>query len=89
MGYAYYKCKNEQNKGLVIWVHGIGEGGTDTTIDLYGNKVTALANTTIQNDLNNNLIFLLSNAQLIGEIEQKKKKNNLLHLVTILKYLKV
>ena len=40
----------------------IGEGGTDTTIDLYGNKVTALANTTIQNDLNNNLIFLLSNA---------------------------
>ena len=59
LGYAYYKCKNEKNKGLVIWIHGIGEGGNDTTITLYGNKVTALANTTIQNDLNNNCDILV------------------------------
>jgi len=59
LGYAYYKCKNETNKGLVIWIHGMGEGGTDTTIDLYGNKVTALANTTIQNDLKNNCDILV------------------------------
>ena len=59
LGYAYYKCKNEKNKGLVIWIHGVGEGGNDTTITLYGNKVTALANTTIQNDLNNNCDILV------------------------------
>ena len=45
--YAYYKSTNTTNKGLVIWIHGRGECGTDSTIALYGNKVTALANTTI------------------------------------------
>ena len=59
LGYAYHKCKYENNKGLVIWIHGMGEGGTDTTIELLGNKVTALANKTIQNDLNNNCDILV------------------------------
>ena len=57
--YAYYKCTNTTNKGLVIWIHGMGEGGTDSTIVLYGNKVTALANTTIQGDLKNNCDILV------------------------------
>ncbi len=33
---------------LVIWLHGAGEGGTDIDIDLLGNEVTALTDTTIQ-----------------------------------------
>jgi len=57
--YAYYKCSNTTNKGLVIWIHGMGEGGTDSTIVLYGNKVTALANSTIQSDLLNNCDILV------------------------------
>jgi predicted peptidase len=59
LGYAYYKCTNKKNKGLVIWIHGMGEGGKDTTIVLLGNKVTALVNKTIQYDLNNNCDILI------------------------------
>lgn len=33
---------------LVIWLHGMGEGGTDPDIALLGNDVTALGETTIQ-----------------------------------------
>ena len=40
--YAYYKSSGSSNKGVVVWLHGTGEGGTDTTICLYGNKVTNL-----------------------------------------------
>ena len=57
--YGYYKCTNTTNKGLLIWIHGMGEGGTDNKIVLYGNKVTALANTTIQGDLKNNCDILI------------------------------
>lgn len=34
---------------LIIWLHGMGEGGTDIDIDLLGNEVTAL---TSDNELN-------------------------------------
>ena len=51
--YAYYKSSGSSNKGVVVWLHGTGEGGTDTTICLYGNKVTNLISNTIQNELNN------------------------------------
>ena len=57
--YGYYQCTNTTNKGLLIWIHGMGEGGTDNKIVLYGNKVTALANTTIQADLKNNCDILI------------------------------
>jgi len=50
--YAYYKSSNSSNRGVVIWLHGTGEGGTDTTICLYGNKVTNLTGDIIQNELN-------------------------------------
>ena len=50
--YAYYKSSSTSNRGVVIWLHGTGEGGTDTTICLYGNKVTNLVSDTIQNELN-------------------------------------
>ncbi len=41
--YASYAPADDGEKHpLVIWIHGAGEGGTDTTIPLLGNKVTAL-----------------------------------------------
>ena len=56
--YGYYQCTNTTNKGLLIWIHGMGEGGTDNKIVLYGNKVTALADTKIQTVLKIIVIFL-------------------------------
>jgi len=52
LNYAYYKSSDSNNRGVVIWLHGTGEGGTDTTVSLYGNKVTNLASKTIQDELN-------------------------------------
>ncbi len=50
--YAYHESDvKTSKKGLVIWLHGTGEGGRDTRIPLYGNKVTNLAGKTIQKDL--------------------------------------
>ncbi len=43
--YASFKPKNasaENFRPLIIWLHGMGEGGTDPLITLYGNKVTPL-----------------------------------------------
>ena len=43
--YASFKPQNasaENERPLVIWLHGMGEGGTDPLIALYGNRVTAL-----------------------------------------------
>jgi predicted peptidase len=57
--YGYYQCTNTTNKGLLIWIHGMGEGGTDNKIVLYGNRVTALADTKIQTDLKNNCDILV------------------------------
>ena len=33
---------------LIIWLHGMGEGGTDPSLVLLGNRVTALAEATVQ-----------------------------------------
>ena len=33
---------------LIIWLHGAGEGGTDPSITVLGNRVTALAEATVQ-----------------------------------------
>ena len=43
--FASFKPKNaseENPRPLVIWLHGMGEGGVNPLIALYGNKVTAL-----------------------------------------------
>lgn len=37
---------------LIIWLHGAGEGGMDTTIDTLGNKVTTLVGNEIQGIMN-------------------------------------
>ena len=41
--YGFYEPANDGHKnGIIIWNHGIGEGGTDPKIAMYGNEVTAL-----------------------------------------------
>lgn len=39
---SYAPADDGQKHPLVIWLHGAGEGGTDTSIPVLGNKVTAL-----------------------------------------------
>lgn len=46
--YGYYAPKGS-NLPLVIWLHGAGEGGTDPSIALLGNKVSALVGDAFQN----------------------------------------
>lgn len=40
--YAVHEPKNKSHQ-LLIWLHGLGEGGDDTRLLLLGNKVSALA----------------------------------------------
>lgn len=50
MKYAFYEPENNTDKKpLIIWLHGAGEGGSDTTITTLGNKVGALIEDNIQN----------------------------------------
>ncbi len=50
--YASYKPETasteEGSNPLIIWLHGAGEGGTDTTISILGNKVVNLATEDVQ-----------------------------------------
>ncbi len=55
--YAHFEPKSTSNteqvtstckKPLIIWLHGAGEGGLDTSIPLLGNKVTNLITSDIQ-----------------------------------------
>lgn len=39
---AYSPVADGQKHSLVVWLHGAGEGGTDPSIAILGNKVTAL-----------------------------------------------
>ncbi|MBN2878280.1 MAG: hypothetical protein JXN65_01500 [Clostridia bacterium] len=52
MTYAYYSpdtsLASEGSVPLIVWLHGGGEGGTDTTVPLMANKVVNLATETCQ-----------------------------------------
>ena len=49
MSYGFFKPKNRtQNIPLIIWLHGGGEGGTDPSIAIIGNKVINYASEDIQ-----------------------------------------
>lgn len=51
--YAEYRPMDDCKKHpLVIWLHGLGEGGTDPSIDLLANKVTAMADVPFQKCMN-------------------------------------
>lgn len=49
MKYAYYEPDDDKKSPLIIWLHGVGEGGRDTTITTLGNRVGALIEDKIQN----------------------------------------
>ena len=47
--YGYFVPQGPgEKKPLLIWLHGAGEGGTDTTAAYAGNKVTALSSAEVQ-----------------------------------------
>jgi predicted esterase len=49
MSYGFFKPKNKNPKApLIIWLHGGGEGGTDPSIAIIGNKVINYASDEIQ-----------------------------------------
>ena len=49
VGYAAYEPKTTGKHPLIIWLHGGGEGGTDSpALPIMGNKATALAQAPIQ-----------------------------------------
>lgn len=53
LSYASYAPKNDETKNpLIIWLHGMGEGGVDPELVLYGNKVTNLVSDEIQSYFN-------------------------------------
>lgn len=50
MKYAYFEPKEDNKKNpLIVWLHGAGEGGNDTTLITLGNRVGALVEDNIQN----------------------------------------
>lgn len=44
----YAPPKGKEKKPLIIWLHGMGEGGTDPTVAIAGNKVVNFASKEIQ-----------------------------------------
>ncbi len=57
--YAQYGPSLDGNKHpLVIWLHGLGEGGTDPSIDLLANKVTAMADVPFQKCMNHAYVLV-------------------------------
>ncbi|WP_336776127.1 prolyl oligopeptidase family serine peptidase [Paenibacillus sp. MMO-58] len=47
--YAHYSpVKDKKKNPLIIWLHGMGEGGTDPTLAIAGNKAVNLASEQIQ-----------------------------------------
>ena len=57
--YAHYEPEVDDKKNpLIIWLHGAGEGGTDTTIPTLGNKAGALIEENIQNQFGGAYVLL-------------------------------
>lgn len=58
MNYGYYEpAKDSKKNALLIWLHGAGEGGNDTLIDVLGNRVTGLLDSKVQASLGNAYIL--------------------------------
>jgi poly(3-hydroxybutyrate) depolymerase len=48
LSYAWFGPASAGKRPLIVWLHGAGEGGTDPSVTLLGNKVTSLASPEIQ-----------------------------------------
>jgi len=46
--YGFYTPSSQENKPLIIWLHGAGEGGTDPRVAYMGNEVVALSSDKVQ-----------------------------------------
>ncbi|MDO4274980.1 MAG: prolyl oligopeptidase family serine peptidase [Eubacteriales bacterium] len=46
--YASFQPEDKEKHPLIIWLHGLGEGGTDTRGTVLGNRVTTLVDEEIQ-----------------------------------------
>ena len=51
LGYGFYDPQVQEKAPLVVWLHGAGEGGTNTRIAYTGNRVTAISSPDIQKKL--------------------------------------
>ena len=63
LSFAYYEVLDSMTEAkvpLIIWLHGAGEGGLDTTIAVIGNKVTNLIKPEIQSLFGNNGAYVLA-----------------------------
>lgn len=64
LSYAAYEPKklteDSVKNALIIWLHGVGEGGTDPYITILGNRVTALAQEEIQSLFDGNGAYVLA-----------------------------
>ena len=47
--YASYEPKDNAKHPLIIWLHGMGEGGDTPSVPIMGNKATQFADASIQN----------------------------------------
>lgn len=54
---AYSPVEDDTKNPLIIWLHGMGEGGVDPELVLLGNEVTALAREDIQSYFNGAYVF--------------------------------
>lgn len=57
--YGYYTPNlNNGKRPLIVWLHGAGEGGTDTAISYSGNKVTELTENWVQDKFNGAFVLV-------------------------------
>lgn len=47
--YASYEPQDNEKHPLIIWLHGMGEGGNSPSLPIMGNKATQFADSSIQN----------------------------------------
>jgi predicted esterase len=74
LGYGYFTPSSIDGKApLVIWLHGAGEGGSDTKIAYTGNKVTGLSSADIQRKLGSAAWILVPQCPTVWMDDGKEK----------------
>lgn len=59
LGYAYYKPNDNEKHPLIIWLHGLGEGGSDNpSLPIMGNKANMFADESLQKYFNGAYILV-------------------------------
>lgn len=58
LNYGLYRPVTEGSHPLIIWLHGQGEGGDDVRVALLGNRVTAFAESEVQDAMNGAYVLI-------------------------------